>query len=483
MTALALSACVVLALSALMLARALAAGAPPPAGTLDPGALDTWAGAENRLSALVRIPTVSRFDPADEDASAFSRFTSELSMLYPLAHGRLLAANAGDRAIVLEWPGSDGSLAPVILTAHFDVVPPGERSRWDRDPFGGAVENGYVHGRGTQDIKITLCAAMEAAERLLADGFVPKRTIFLAFGGDEEVGGVRGAARIADYLAGRGIKASFLLDEGGFVADGFLGFADRPLALVGISEKGYMDVALEADGAGGHASMPPRHTAAGVVSKAVAAIEARPFKGVVSYTLAGFLRALVPYSPFIYRLLFGNLWLTAPLVKRALARSPETNALVRTTAAATMLSGSDKENVLPDKARAVLNVRILPGSSVSEALGRLERLARRAGARAILAHDGHVNDPLPESPVDHEGFAAISRAIADSHPEAGTIPFMFTAGTDTKHYRNVAQALYRFAPIRQDRADLAGVHGANERISVDNVRRACLFYCSLMRGL
>lgn len=468
---------------AVMTIRAMLTPRVGPPGSLDGSRLEAYAGVEQKLSALVRMPTVSRFDASEEDGSAFEHLIDAVPDLFPLVRDRLLRVEAGDRALVYEWPGSDPSVAPVILTAHFDVVPAGDESLWHRPPFSGDIADGYVHGRGTQDVKIMMVCALEAAERLLKSGYVPKRTIWFAFGGDEEIGGERGAASIAAMLKARGVRASFLLDEGGFVSQGMLSFADRPLALVGVAEKGYVDVAITASGAGGHASMPPRHTAAGLVSRAVALCEARPFPARITATLARFLANLSPYTPFAYRLLFRNLGLTAPLVKAAFSMSPTTNALIRTSQAATMLSGSDKENVLPEKSRAIINVRVLPGDTVAAAVARLDTIAARAGAKAGYAHVGHAVEPLPEAPVDHEGYRAIDSCIHEVFPEAGVVPFMFTAGTDTKHYIDVAEALYRFEPVTQAPADLACIHAANERISVDNVRRCCLFYETLMRRL
>jgi carboxypeptidase PM20D1 len=466
-----------------MLARALSGSKAPPAGSLDKELLKPFAGAEEKLAALLRVPTVSSFDQSEEDEEAFAQFKAELKAQYPLAHERLLLCEPSGRSLLFEWPGRRRELDPAILCAHYDVVPAGDVELWEHPPFSGAVLDGFVHGRGAQDIKIMLASAMSAAEFLLARGFVPERSIYFAFGGDEEVGGLRGAAAIAAELKQRGVRASFLLDEGGFVADGLLPFADRPLALIGISEKGYMDVALEAQGSGGHASMPPRHTAAGVVAKAVTATEARRFRAKITYTMAGLLKALSRYSPFAYRFLFRNLFLTAPLVKAAFSAAPSTNALLRTTSAATMLSGSQKENVLPQSARAVLNVRLLPGSTVAGVLRELDAIAASAGARAVLAHQGHANDPLPESSVDHEGYKAIVAALSRAFPEAGAVPFMFTAGTDTKHYTGLTEGIYRLAPIFQNPEDIARVHAANERISIENVRRAVLFYVRLMEGL
>jgi carboxypeptidase PM20D1 len=371
----------------------------------------------------------------------------------------------------------------VILSSHFDVVPPGNADAWRLPPFSGIVAGDYVHGRGSQDVKVTITGIMEAAERLLEEGFVPARTVYFAFGGDEETGGIRGASAIASVLEERGVRAAFLLDEGGFVADRMIPVADRPLALVAVAEKGYIDIAIHADSEGGHASMPPRHTAAGLVAKAVTLSESSPSPTRLTATIRRFLRDLSPYVPFGYRFLFRNLCITAPLVKAALARSPATNALVRTTAAATMLSGSEKENVLPFKASAVLNVRVLPGSDVASSMARIESIAARSGARAEFAHQGHAVEPPPESPVDHEGYRCIAAAIGSVFPESAAVPFLLAAGTDSKHYLGVAEAVYRFAPIMQTREDLAGIHGTDERISVENVRRCCLFYETLLRGL
>lgn len=445
--------------------------------------LENYAGSEEKLARLVKIPTVSAFAAEDEDENVFKQIVEEVTKLFPLVNDRLIKIEAGNRALLYEWPGKNSRLKPIILMAHYDVVPPGDESLWLRPPFSGDIADGFVHGRGSQDIKIMLSSTLDACERLLAEGFVPARTVYLAFGGDEEVGGNRGAAKIAEVLKERNIQASWLLDEGGFVSKGMLSFADRPLALVGVAEKGYIDVAINAKGTGGHASMPPKHTAAGIVAKAVAKSEKRPFPAKLTNTIVRFLEDLSPYVPFMYRFLFKNLFITAPLIKLAFSAAPTTNALIRTTTAATMLSASKKENVLPDNAKAILNVRILPGSSVASTMNSLDNMASKVGARADFAHHGFAVEPLPESPVDHEGYHSIEAAISDVFPEAGTVPFMFTAGTDTKHYLGIVEAMYRFAPIMQSQEDLAGVHGANEKMSVENCRRAVLFYEKLISQL
>jgi carboxypeptidase PM20D1 len=363
------------------------------------------------------------------------------------------------------------------------VVPADDAELWSHAPFSGDIADGAVWGRGTQDIKLMLISSLDAAERLLAEGKAPERTIYFAFGGDEEVGGNRGAGRIGAWLEERGVKASFLLDEGGPVADGLLSFADRPLALIGIAEKGYVDVSLEAEGKGGHASMPPARTATGDLARAIVAVEARPDRARLGYTVRNFLDRLSPYVGFGYRVLFRNLWIASPIVKAAFAAGPTTNAMLRTTAAPTMLKGSPKENVLADKAWANLNMRILPGQTIAENLERISRLVAKTGVKVSVRRPEQNVEPLPESPVDHEGFRAIESALAASFPDAAALPFLLSGGTDTKHYKDVAEALYRFSPVKQTSEDLAGIHGRNEHVGVSNLRRCALFYKRLIASL
>jgi len=472
--------------AALIVALARAPATPraaPPAPPLGGAELAAAAGVEDALAALVRRPTVSSYDPGAEDGAAFEALMADLPRLFPAAHAAMAREELGDRALLYRWEGKDPSLEPVILCAHFDVVPADDEREWSRPPFSGLIEEGEVWGRGTQDIKCTLASMLHAAERLALSGFSPRRTIYMAFGGDEEAGGTRGAKRIGEALEERGVRASFLLDEGGPIADGMLSFADRPLALIGISEKGYIDVLVEAEGSGGHASMPPAKTAVGRVARTVAAIEAYPPKSRLCFTTRAFLSALASFSPFGLRLLCRNLWLFGPVIRAVFGSGRMTNALVRTTYAPTMLSGSPKENVLADRASANVNVRILPGDSAAGVIRRAEGIARAEGAKARPAHPEAVVEPLPESPVDHEGFRAIEAALASSFPEAAALPFLFCAGTDTKHYRRVAGAIYRLTPLRQSTADLDGIHGRNERVAVDNLRRCELFYEALISSI
>jgi carboxypeptidase PM20D1 len=472
------------ALVLVLLARALMAGrASRRAPAISDRELEKAAGLEEKLALLIRRATVSSYDPAREDDSAFSGLESDLELLFPRVHASMTKRKLGERALLYEWKGRDPSLAPALLCSHYDVVPAEDAAEWKRPPFSGEIAEGFVWGRGAQDIKVTLASALDTAERLLGEGFAPRRSLFFAFGGDEEVGGLRGAGTIAAWLAEKGIRVSFVLDEGGPVAEGMLSFADRPLALVGVSEKGYMDVELEARGEGGHASMPPRRSATGRLARALAAIEDRPSRARLCPSVRSFLERLAPYSSFGHRILFSNLWLFGPLVAASLSAQPSTDALVRTSLAPTMLEGSPSENVLAARARAVLNARILPGDSSAALLERLRRIARPFGVSAEPAHPEAVVEPLPESPTEHEGYRAVRSALAASFPEAACLPILFGASTDTKHYARLAEAMYRITPLLQTNADIAGVHGRDERVSVENLRRCAAFYRALLADL
>jgi carboxypeptidase PM20D1 len=480
--AISIGAVIIILLSAAA-ARAAGGRAAPPAPTLPEARLAEAAGVEDHLAALVRRPTVSRYDPSEEDGSQFSALAADLSRLFPRVHAALEREEVGGRALLYTWHGSDPAKPPAILCAHYDVVPAEDAAQWKRPPFSGDIAEGFVWGRGTQDIKLTLASILDAAERLLSDGFVPTRTVYFAFGGDEEVGGLRGAAALGELLKRRGVHASFVLDEGGPVSDGMLSFVDRPIALIGVAEKGYIDLLLEAAGSGGHASMPPRRTASGDIARAVAAVESRRERARLTGTVRAMLAGISDYCGFAYRLLFRNLWLTAPLVKAAFSGSNSTNALIRTTAAPTMLRGSDKENVLADKALAVLNVRILPGDGSAAVIDRITRSVLRLGVAAAPAHAAAVVEPSPESPVEHPGYRSIVAALGAAFPEAGCVPFLLSGGTDTKHYLAVTDAVYRLTPVLQTEADLQGIHGRDERIAIGNLRRCAIFYKALMAGL
>jgi carboxypeptidase PM20D1 len=437
----------------------------------------------SKLSALVRFETVSSYDQNQESNAVFSSFTEELKTLFPLVHDNLKLEKPSSRSLLYIWEGRQTQLKPAILCAHYDVVPVPAPERWKHPPFSGEIVDGELWGRGAQDIKILMTSMLEVAETLISQGFMPNRTIYFAFGGDEEIGGFRGARAIAALLEKRHVRASFLIDEGGPIAVGMLSFVKKPIALISVAEKGYADIEIEVKGKGGHASMPPKTTVPGLLSRAIVALEAHPSPPCLTNTVISFLKGLARESSALYRFLFGNLWLTKPLVLAAFGKAPTTNALIRTTRAVTMLKGSSKENVLADCASATVNVRILPGESTQSVLERIAAIVSPHGATAKMKHEGHAVEPSQESGTDHEGWKIIEKALALTHPETLCLPFLFSAGTDTKHYRDIVEATYRFTCLPQTQADLQRVHGDDERVLISDLDRCAHFYEEIIRSL
>jgi len=447
----------------------------------EPVAIDLPAAAR-RLGAAVRLPTVSTPDGAPRDERAFDRLHQLLATEFPRVHATLKREVVGRKALLYTWAGSDASARPVALMAHQDVVPvaPGTESAWTVPPFDGVIRDGFVWGRGTLDDKGNLLAQLEAVESLLAAGFRPGRTIHFIFGDDEEVGGLQGARAIARRLAERGVRLDWVLDEGLLVLDSVLPGLNRPAALIGIAEKGYGTFFLTLDMPPGHSSMPPAQSAIGQMSAALARLESQPMAGAVRGVAREMFTTLAPEMEGLNRYLLTNLWLTAPVVASQLAKSPGSNAMLRTTTALTVVRAGDKDNVLPGHAEATVNFRILPGDTLASVEAHLRRRVANDAIR-ITPAAGNA-EPSPVSPATGEGYATLARAIGAVYPEAVVAPGLMTAATDSRHLGAVSDAVYRFSPMRLAGADLGRLHGTDERLSLDNYARMIRFYQRLLRG-
>lgn len=437
--------------------------------------------AVERLAGALRYPTISHEDPTAIDPDAFLALHAYLERSFPRVFATLEVEVVGGYSLLLRWPGSDASLAPVLLMGHLDVVPvePGTEDDWTHPPFSGAIADGFVWGRGALDDKVSVLGILEAVEMLLAEGFEPRRTLYLAFGHDEEVGGAAGAMTIVRLLRDRGVRLAWVLDEGGIVARDVLP-VEPPVALVGIAEKGYAAIELLARSEGGHSSMPPRQTAIGILSAAIARLEATPMPARLEGATAELFHHLGPDLPYAHRLLFANQWLTRPLLERALAASPRTAAQIRTTIAPTMVEGGVKANVLPSHARAVLNVRIAPGDDVESVLAHIrETIADpRVEVRPV---DGMAWDPSPLSGTDTEGFHAIRRAILETAPGTRVAPYLLLAATDSRHFHALTDNVYRFLPVAYTPTDLDRLHGTDERIRIEDYHQVVRFFHRLLR--
>ena len=441
-------------------------------------AIDRLRAAE-RLSGAIRIPTITAPEPERAERAPFEQFIAYLEQAYPRVHELVEREIVNRYSLLYRWKGRDESLKPALLMAHIDVVPveEGTEQAWLHPPFSGAVADGFVWGRGTMDIKNQIILILEAVEDLLAAGFTPARDFYLAFGHDEEVRGKEGAFKIAALLQSRGITFEYILDEGGAVTVGAMPGVKQALAMVGIAEKGYADIRITARGEGGHSSMPPRHTAAGLIGQAVVDLEKRQHPARISPFLKEMLAYVGPEMNFGLRLILANLWLFGPLFKLIFKASRAGNALLRTTTAVTILEGGSEPNVLPRKASAVINYRIAPGETVA---GVLEHLRRIVGPE-IAVEPLVTTEPSRISPVEGNGFKTIERAIYAIFPDAVTVPYIVIGGTDAIRYEPLCEQIYRFTPMLISAEELDRIHGTNERLSLDNIENGIRFYIELLK--
>jgi carboxypeptidase PM20D1 len=383
----------------------------------------------------------------------------------------------GGHTLVYTWTGTDTSLPPVVLLAHHDVVPvtEGTDKDWRHPPFDGAVAEGSVWGRGSIDDKGSLVALFEALETLATSGFAPRRTVIVVSGHDEEAGG-SGARAAAALLQSRGVHAEFVLDEGLAVIEDFP-LLGRPVALVGIAEKGYATLKVTAPAKGGHSSAPPPETGVEVLAKAVLAITSHPFPLRFEGPSADMVRALAPHAGTLVRMAVANEWLFGPLLTRKTASTPATAASLHTTIAPTMLRGSPEENVLPQDATAWINYRIAPGNTAQQVMDRAREAT--AGLPVQLEWQGPAYDPSPVSSSSSEAYRVIA-ALASDDGHVPVAPYLVTATTDSRSFRDVARDTYRFAPLVASVRDFEMIHGTNEHMTLDNLRRCVEFYARLV---
>lgn len=436
--------------------------------------------AVERFAAAIRIPTVSNAE-AEVDLPRLEQLHALLAASFPRVHAELAREVVGGASLLYTWAGRDTAAPPVLLLGHLDVVPAGEESRWTHPPFSGAIADGFVWGRGTIDDKVNVLATLEAVELLLARDFAPARTVYLAFGHDEEIGGREGAARIAELLSERGVRAEMVLDEGmAVIEDGVPGIT-QPVALVGVAEKGYVSLELVARGSGGHSSMPPRGSPVALLARALDRLERYPLPAHLGGPMGGFLAYLGPEMPLLPRAVFANLWLTRPLVVRQLEASAKTNALIRTTTAPTMLEASPKDNVLPTRARAVVNFRIHPQDSVATTLAAVRAIID--DGRIEVSVHGTPNEPSAVSPLDDPAFARLQKTLGQIFPEALVAPSLVIGATDSRHYAALTERIYRFTPVRLGEGDFERFHGLDERLAITNYEECIRFYAQLLRNV
>ena len=451
---------------------------PEPAQGIGPIEVDAQ-GAVARFAKALTFPTISNDDRNDFDEAAFIGFREFLREAYPLVHEHAEMTIINDYSLLFHIPGSDASLEPVLFMSHMDVVPIEEstRSEWTHPPFAGVVSDSVIWGRGSLDDKIGVISLMESMELLLEQNIRPERSVYLAFGHDEEVGGRDGARQIANYLAEQNLRFDFVLDEGGAVTEDLLTGIDNDVAVIGVSEKGYVNLRLTVDAPGGHSSQPPPQTGLGILSRAIVKVEDNPFPADITPLLMTF-ETIGDRMPWTTRLAMSNLWLLSPLVERSLLSDPGNAAGIRTTTAATMIAGSPKANILPTRAEAVVNFRILPGDTVESVKNRVIGLIDDP---RVSVTDEYGKNPSPVSPIDTRGYRIIAGTIRGTDGEILVAPYMVRGGTDATNFYRVSDNVYRFLMVRVNAATMKYVHGIDEHVAVADYLEAIRFYYHVIR--
>lgn len=434
--------------------------------------------AVRHLSEAAQIRTISNQDPAANDVAEWDRLHAWLASTYPAVHGAMRRTILPNRTLVYHWPGSDASLAPVILMAHQDVVPvtPGTESDWKYPAFAGTIADGAVWGRGTVDDKGSLVGLFEALDALAKSGFQPKRGIFLVSGHDEEAGG-SGAIAAAAKLKAAGVKAIYTLDEGSIVLTD-TPVIDGPAIMIGIAEKGYGTLKVTARAPGGHSSMPPAETGVTTLAKAVLAIAGKPFPLEFRGPGASMIEALAAKKGGATRMAVANRWLFGRSLKNRLGAAPTTAAAFHTTIAPTMLEGSPKENVLPQSASALINYRIAPWNSSADVMARAK--AAVGSTKVDLAWVKPPREPSRVSSTSSQGWKWIAAAARADAPDAVLTPTLVVAGTDSRSMEPVSEDVYRFMPMHFSLKESAMIHGTNEHMAIDSFKRMIDFYARLI---
>ncbi|MCX5848859.1 MAG: M20 family peptidase [Deltaproteobacteria bacterium] len=434
-----------------------------------------------RLGMAVQFQTISYEDRARFNEAQFKGFQKFLEQAFPKVHAAMTKEIVGDYSLLYTWKGRDDKELPILLAAHMDVVPAESEagSNWTYPPFQGQIADGFIWGRGTLDDKVSVLGILEAMEKLLQDGYAPSRTIYIAFGHDEEIGGQHGAAKIAALLNSRQVKLDYVLDEGLTITEGLVPNISKPVALVGIAEKGCLSIELSVESEGGHSMMPPKQTAIGILSSAISKLEQKQFPTRMEVPVRKMFETLSPEMPFGMKIVFANLWLFESLVKNKLASAPRTNALVRTTVAPTIFQAGVKENILATKARAIINYRLLPGDTINKVLLKVQKTVNDPRVK-ITVSAGFNSDPSNIADTGSKGYRTVEQAIRQVFPQALVAPGLVIAATDSRHYSAMTRNILHFSPIRLRSDDLRRIHGTDERISVEDYKNVVRFYAQLI---
>ena len=438
----------------------------------DPERAEAYA---KKLSAMIRCETVSV--PGEDQREKFLAFHKVLEGLFPLVHEKLRKTEI-DGSLLYTWKGEKND-RPLVLMSHQDVVP--AEGEWEHGPFSGDIADGKVWGRGASDTKCSVMAFFQAAEELLVTGYVPPQDVYLSSSCTEEWGG-DGCPKLVAELERRGVRPYLVCDEGGGIITEPIGGIHGNFAMVGVFEKGKADVKFSAVSEGGHASAPKAHSPVARLAAFVNEAETKPvFRRKMPKEVAAMFKTLAPYASFPLKLVFGNLWLFRPVLLKVLPMiSAQAGAMIRTTIAFTMMSGSDACNVMPQEASVSANMRFIPHQGMEESLDIIRKLAEKHQLKTEVLSANDYTEPVD---INGEAFRTVQRVIGETFPGCAGSPYVMTGATDSRFYQRICDNVVRFAPVIYGPEQMKGMHGMNENIEYSCLPGAVDFYKNLIEAM
>jgi len=467
---------VLIALAAVVFVKTSRFGTPVPVGKAlpIPTAPDSTV---SHMSQAIQIPTISYADSLPVDTASYTRFRLFLERAYPLVHAKLDRKIFNEFSYLYTWEGKDKSLAPWVLMAHTDVVPvePGTENKWSVGPFSGAVKDGKVWGRGAADDKSCVITILEAVEDQLRKGYQPERTIYLSFGHDEEISGARGAQVAAKYFKDQNIHPELVLDEGGEISREQFPGVTRPVAAIGVGEKGFLSFRLNVSIPGGHSSMPKRETSIDVLSNALVKLRAQQMPFHISKTVETLFGRVAPEFPFLQKMAFANQWLFGSTIRKKMEESNVSNAMFHTTLVPTIITSGIKDNVIPTDAVAIVNSRNMAEDPQTDVIAFMKK--QIADDRVTITPISSNRDATDVADVNGAAFRKVERNVLKVMDGVIPVPYILMGGTDSRNFNIVSQGVLRFTP----QVDPSGYHGIDERITIDDLGRMVFFYAELIR--
>ena len=434
------------------------------------------AAAVNVLGELVKCRTVSYNDHSLEDDAEFEKLIGKLPELYPNVVKTCHMQRFDDRGLLFHWKGK-GDGKPSVLMAHYDVVPV-EEENWTHPAFDAEIVDGVMWGRGTLDTKVTFNGILSAAENVIKQGFTPENDIYFAFSGGEEVNG-NGAKNIVKYFKDNGIELEMVVDEGGAVVEDVFPGVKQPCGLIGIAEKGMLNLEYSIASSGGHASAPAPHTPVGQLAIACTKVEAHPFKAHFTKPVLEMFDTLGRHSSFLYRMIFANLWCFGGVLDNMCKKSGgELNALMRTTVAFTQMSGSKAPNVIPPSVSMVSNLRLNPEDSVN---GAVEYIRSVINDPAVKLTVGDHMEPSPISRTDCAGWERVSNAVAGTWKGCLVAPYLMVQCSDSRHYGEISDRVYRFSAMDLTAEERHTIHGNDEHIRLETIEHSVEFFIRVIK--